>query len=132
MKPATQPRAKARHALGDMLSRALLLLVALAFASQTYLVQTHIHMPASGKAASPDVLDYQAPPAGHGKAPAKDDPANCPLCQQFASAGQFVTPAAAATLLPSFSVSVIEFVVVAANLVPAASHFWQGRAPPHA
>jgi hypothetical protein len=129
MKPVAQPRAKAGPALRGTLSRALVLLTLAAFVLQGYLVQTHIHFSKADGPSAADIYDAVQGTAHH-KAPSKDDPANCPLCQQFAAAGQFVTPAAAATLLPSFSVSVIEFVVVAANLVPAASHSWQGRAPP--
>jgi hypothetical protein len=127
-RPKTQVRAVAR----DVLSRALVLLTLIAFAFQGYLTQTHIHIRSAETAAVTDVLD-----GGFvtNKAPAKDlpvkgDESNCPLCQAFAGAGHFVTPASAAALLPSFTVSVIALVIRAIDATPAVSHIWLGRAPP--
>ncbi len=96
---------------------ALLLMVT--FSLQSYLTQTHIHF-------APQLAQKQAP----GKLPAKDDPANCPICQEMIQAGHFVTPAAATLLLPSAQVSVIEIAAPVAVIAQAASHAWRSRAPP--
>jgi hypothetical protein len=130
MRRVHRPRSKAQAAIRGALSRALVLVTLVAFLGQTYLVQTHIHMPATGKPAVVDLLDGAAPTSDHGKAPLKDDSANCPLCQQFASAGQFVTPAAAAILLPSLSISIIEVAAFVGDFAPPVTHIWRGRAPP--
>lgn len=98
---------------------ALLLLVT--FSLQSYLTQTHIH---TGSA----VAQKQAP----GKLPNKDDPANCPICQEMLQAGHFVTPSAASLLLPSAQVSVFRIVTRAVVVAQSASHAWRSRAPPQA
>jgi hypothetical protein len=113
------------------LSQALVLLTLAAFVLQGFLTQTHIHIVPVGAPASADTYDGVPGPA-HDKTPSKGDPANCPLCQQFASAGAFVTPAAAATLLPSLTVSVIEVAVPTAAFIARVTHIWRGRAPPRA
>ncbi|MEI9993965.1 MAG: DUF2946 family protein [Rhizomicrobium sp.] len=126
-----RPRAKVRAAPRGSLSRALVFLTLLAFALQGFVTQTHIHLPSSGGPALADLFDGKAAPSpGQDKSPSKNDPANCPLCQSFASAGHFVTPAAAATLLPFLSISVIAVAVQTTHAVPAVTHIWRGRAPP--
>lgn len=122
-------RTKSKTPARDALSRAVVLLTLLAFTFQGYLTQAHIHWLSAGAPVVADVFDG-APSPAKDKAPLKNDPANCPLCQQIAGAGQFVTPAAAAILLPSLSISVIEVVAAAAHFVAPASHSWRGRAPP--
>ena len=115
-----------------------MLVTLLAFSVQTYLTQTHIHMASEGRGAlaleqpiaSPVKALTQSPAVPKDKYPANEDPANCPLCQELIHAGQFVTPAAAAILLPSLSVSVIEIVAVATPFGRAVTHIWHGRAPP--
>ncbi|HXC55721.1 MAG TPA: DUF2946 family protein [Rhizomicrobium sp.] len=129
MNRAPRTKAGVRAAARSALSRALVLLTLLAFTLSGYLTQTHIHGQAVGAPAAVDIFDG-APGPAHDKDPSKNDPANCPLCQQFASAGHFVTPAAAAVLLPSLSVCVIEVAVVAVRFALPVSHSWRGRAPP--
>jgi len=97
------------------------LLLLMTFSVQSYLTQTHIHF-------APSMAQKQAP----GKLPSKDDPANCPVCQEMMQAGHFVTPAAASLLLPSAQVSVIEIATPVAVIAQAASHAWRSRAPPQA
>jgi len=122
----TKVRATARAAF----SHALVLLTLFAFTFQAFVTQTHIHVQPVGAPVAVDWFDGTKAPAKD--APAKNDEANCPLCQAFASSGQFLTPAAAAILLPSFSVSVLELVPLATKFVRSASHAWRGRAPPSA
>ncbi len=124
-------RAKARQRpLRGVLLHALVLLTLVAFTLQGFLTQTHIHR--RQPAGAPSIVDTfdGAPAKGGDKAPSKNSDQNCPLCQQFASAGSFVTPSAAATLLPAFSVSIIDVVVHAARTRIAVTHHWRGRAPP--
>lgn len=123
------------------------LLALLALAIQSFVVQTHIHIPqATGRAqtvsivalaqtilASPAadaVQDNQ--PAPRDRFPITEDPSNCPLCQEVAHSGQFVASAASLASVPlSATVSFIVFAEVA-PYVFAASHTWRGRAPPQA
>jgi hypothetical protein len=127
--------------------RALLALILFAFGSGTYLTQTHIHFTPELQAALAEVKhpnDKEAKPnlAGtfhHGGIPDKprqdpsnDDPANCPLCQEYLYAGNFVAPAAIDVLPPTLAVSAIAPDTTAIPHTWAISHNWQGRAPPSA
>ena len=123
----------------------LVFLALLALAVQSFVVQTHIHIPqVHGRAQTVSLITLAATavadkapvtadastPAPHDKYPINEDPSNCPLCQEVAHSGQYVTSAAALAALP-FSVTV-NFVVFNEALPSflAASHIWQGRAPP--
>jgi len=110
--------------------RALVYAVLVAFALQTYIVQTHIHF--APAALSQLAGGHEAVPQGsHDKYPANDDPANCPICQEILHSGQYLTPSAAALLLPTLAVSTIAMVDKALPHLSAPSHSWRGRAPPH-
>ncbi|MBV9043975.1 MAG: hypothetical protein JO348_10705 [Alphaproteobacteria bacterium] len=111
------------------MSRALILLTLVAFTLQGFLTQTHIHASLPGAPVAVDIFDGIKAPSPD-KVPSKNPDQNCPLCQQFASAGQFITPATAAVLLPSLSVSVIEVVAFVGDFAPPVTHSWRGRAPP--
>jgi hypothetical protein len=129
MRRAPRPKARAKTAFRGLASRALVLLTLVAFTLQGFLTQTHIHRIASNGAA-PAVDVFDGIPVKDDKAPTKNTDQNCPLCQQFASAGAFVTPTAAAALAPTLSVSVIQLVVIPAAQRIAITHIWRGRAPP--
>ena len=102
----------------------------LAFALQSYTTETHIHKPAlPGWAGIAAALDLDVP-VKNGKAPAKQDQQNCPICQGVAHAGAFVSPAAAAALAPTLSVQIIAAVLDAALPFNTLSHDWQSRGPP--
>ncbi len=122
-------KSRARAQTRGVLSQALIFLTLIAFTLQGFVTQTHIHARPVGAPAVVDLFDG-AKDTGPGKAPVKSDESNCPLCQAFASAGHFVTPAVAATLQPTFAISIIALVVRATNPAPQASHAWRGRAPP--
>jgi len=130
MNRALPARTKTRAAARGVFQHALVFLTLVAFTLSGFVTQTHIHAQPVGAPVSVDWFDGAKAPAKN--APSKNDEANCPLCQAFASSGQFLTPAAAAILLPSFSVSVIELVPLATTFVRTASHAWRGRAPPSA
>ena len=105
---------------------AVVLLATITFALQSYVTQTHIHFEfaeAKGIAAA-------VPHAPPGKHPFKETPANCPICQEIAMAGHYVTPGAAVLALPSQSVSIVPLEIGVRFIVEAVSHDWHGRAPP--
>lgn len=128
MQRIRQPGSRARAATRGMFSRTLILLILVAFSLSSYVTQTHIHVRPVGSAPVVDLFDGKVVPGKD--TPSKSDESSCPLCQAFASAGNFVTPAAAAILLPHFSVSVIQLVPLGTKLIVTASHAWRGRAPP--
>jgi hypothetical protein len=104
----------------------------LAFALQSYAVQTHIHerldLPAIAKANGNISID-----GAHAKKPAapskRDAPDDCPLCQLLYG-GQNVAPDALVSFLPLVSVLAIEIKLAALPHFDAVSHSWRGRAPP--
>jgi hypothetical protein len=132
MRRVSHPKARAKPAFRGLASRALVLLTLVAFTLSGFLTQTHIHpLTANGAAPVVDVFDgIPAHDNDNDKTPGKNTDQNCPLCQQFASAGAFVTPSAAAALAPTLSASVIQLVVVPAAQLIAITHIWRGRAPP--
>jgi len=100
------------------------LLAMLTFAAQSYVTQTHIHF---DSAESDIIAAAHVPP---GKLPSKETPANCPICQEIAMAGHYVTPGATVLTLPSQNVSIVPLEIVVRFIVEAISHDWHGRAPP--
>lgn len=106
--------------------RVVVLLALLTFALQSYVTQTHIHFELS----SANGIAAAAPLAPPGKHPFQETPANCPICQEIAMAGHYVTPGAAVLTLPSQSVSIVPLKIVVRFVVEAVSHDWHGRAPP--
>jgi hypothetical protein len=120
----------ARVETGRIWRLGVTLFALLAFALQSYTTETHIHKPAlpswAGIAAALDL----GVPVKNGKAPAKQDQQNCPLCQGVAHAGAFVSPATAAALAPTLSVQIIAAVLDAALSFNTLSHDWQSRGPP--
>jgi hypothetical protein len=124
----------------------MLLLGLFAVAIQSFVVQTHIHIPQYGRAQtvslftlvaaaianSPALAADRNATAPRDKYPINEDPSNCPLCQEFAHSGQFVASAAALVALPV--TATVHFIPWAEAAVPsfAITHIWQGRAPPQA
>jgi hypothetical protein len=117
------------------------LLALLALAIQSFVVQTHIHIPkGEGRVQTVSfiILAAQGLTSNHAVQGPRDnflideDPSNCPLCQEVAHSGQFVASAASLAYLPvTATVSFIVFTEVAPAIF-AASHTWRGRAPPQA
>jgi hypothetical protein len=120
-----------------------LVAAALSLAIQILVVQTHIHasppaprfqaigltgvVQSVGGATAPAVKTANAP---RDRYPINEDPANCPLCQEFAHSGQFVHSAAVLAYIPAWiSIHFILFSDLRPALL-AFSHSWQGRAPP--
>jgi len=114
------------------LRRALTLLALLTFAVQGYLVQTHIHGLPLTVAAMQAGTQAVSAPAQPDKSPLDNDSANCPLCQEFLHAGNFLLPAAIAALPPMLAVFAIVPATAPILAAKSASHLWIGRAPPQA
>jgi hypothetical protein len=102
------------------------LLAMLTFTVSSFVTQTHIHFDMIGSGGIVTAM----PDAPHGKHPFKETPANCPICQEIAMAGHYVTPGAAVLALPTQSVSIVPIVIAVRFIVEAVSHDWHGRAPP--
>lgn len=105
------------------------LLVAFAFALQSFLTQTHIHgMPQSF--GGPAIVKIAAgAPAGN-KTPADTSPLDCPYCQAIAHSGLFFMPAAPLLRLPvalAHSIIAPDFIQV---IKSAAILHQRSRAPP--
>ncbi|MGH6828421.1 MAG: hypothetical protein ACREFW_05895 [Rhizomicrobium sp.] len=99
------------------------LIALLTFTLQTYVVQTHIHTPSFefsgfGQVNHPSPLDN------------KDNPDNCPICQAFATAGFFVTPALVILALALSFIGASRFVALKTTAGPLLARNWQSRAPP--
>ena len=99
------------------------LAVLFAFTFQTYVVQTHIHAPGLEVSGFGQV-NHPSPPADKGN---QDD---CPICQAFASAGAFVTPALIILALALFFTDALPVIALRANAGPRLARNWQSRAPP--
>ncbi len=122
----------------------VLMIGLLALAVQSFVVQTHIHIPqGAGRAQTVSLVTLaatvvsdasgiksDAPAAPRDRYPINEDPSNCPLCQEVAHSGQFMQSAAVLAMLP-FAVSV-NFIIFDKALPSffAVSHIWRGRAPP--
>lgn len=107
----------------------LALLVAFAFALQSFLTQTHIHgAPASFGGFA--IVKIDAGSSGGSKAPADNSPLDCPYCQAIAHSGLFFMPAAPLLRLPvelAHSIIAPDFVQV---IKSAAILHQRSRAPP--
>jgi hypothetical protein len=113
-----------KEGFGAIWRRLVLAFTLVAFAQAGYFTQTHIHG-APGLAGN-SVLAQD----GHGKLPAPDDPAHCPLCQEYLLAGAYLVPPP--IILPTPAAAAFEAYRAPRELffVAAASHGWYGRAPP--
>ena len=111
----------------------LLWISLLALAIQLLVVQTHIHgLPFAG--ARDTVRASDVSPAGMAhtpdRFPVRDDPANCPLCQEFSHSGGYLHSTHIIDFLISSTIAAAwaDFAALPSGLhVP---HFWFGRAPP--
>lgn len=113
----------------DMGRNIVALLVAFAFALQSFLTQTHIHGAALAFDGPGIVKVDASPPAGN-KAPADNSPLDCPYCQAIAHSGLFFMPAAPLFRLPvelAQSIVAPDFVQV---IKSAAILHQRSRAPP--
>ena len=120
-------------------SRRLLLTLfcLLAFSFQSYIAQTHIHIPGTTDPGISALVSVHAPVSvnakkqgEHKQLPANDDTANCPLCQAVLHAGIFLTPALLVLLLPDTRAAIGPVLIVVPHREGAPSHAWHSRGPP--
>ena len=109
---------------------AIVFAMLLAILWQSFVTQTHIHTDPGGYATA--ITDSASAPTHlkAGQAPS-DLPATCPICQEIAHAGSYLSPTAVAFQPP---VPVNLWRTVTPTLAPTLrqrSHAWQSRAPPH-
>ena len=109
---------------GALWRRVLVILMVLAFGEASYVTQTHIHIPAVQTGAA--TLAH----TGHGNAPLPDDPAHCPLCQEYLLSGAYFIPPPIILPAPESLAIVFPSLVRILRFVATCSHGWQGRAPP--
>jgi len=116
-----------------------------AMATQSFVVQTHIHVGAAqvdfadGTQAFAQTLSAVvsaiAPTAdntSNEKTPSKHNPADCEFCRELARSGQLVVSTAAVAVLPVFATSRFIGFAAASPYLAAIAHGWQSRAPPQA
>ncbi len=111
---------------GDGFWRRLLVALTLAaFVQQGLVTQAHIHVAA---ATAPQPVAGTL--GGHGTGPVRDDPSQCPLCQEFVLAGAYLAPAAIVIPPPALALFHVTRPAPQAPHVDATSHAWLGRGPP--
>jgi len=98
------------------------LIALFAFTLQTYVVQTHIHAPGFEISGFGQVH--------HPSPPAKDSQDDCPICQAFATAGSFVTPALIILALALSFIDTSPVIALRTTTGPLLARNWQSRAPP--
>jgi len=102
-------------------------IVVLAFALQSFVAQTHIHLQTIDLAAATAPASNTP---GHNKSPADDGTAACPLCQAVANAGVYFAPTAPLLMPPVLRAGAIALPLLADMLGVAVAHSWHSRAPP--
>ena len=109
---------------------AIVFAMLLAILWQSFVTQTHVH--ANPGVYATAISDSASAPTRlkAGEAPS-DLPATCPICQEVAHAGSYLSPAAVA-LQPPVPVGLWRSVAPALSSTPRQrSHAWQSRAPPY-
>lgn len=108
-----------------------LLLALLAFSWQSFIVETHLHASKSGPvAASAGHADAHAHARAKTGQPPSDLPDSCPLCQEQASAGDYLLPTAIAFPAPEAGAVWFAATPTLALALHQRSHAWRSRAPP--
>jgi hypothetical protein len=103
--------------------RLLAAAVLLAFSFQSYLAQTHIH-----ETSAATTLTWHA--GQHNKAPADNNPLDCPFCQAVAHAASFLVPGVPLPFLAPEWIATSTSHLLLADKGPATRSNWQSRAPP--
>jgi hypothetical protein len=109
---------------GALWRRVLLILTVLVFVQASYVTQTHIHIPAAPAGTAALVQ------TGHDKAPLPDDPAHCPLCQEYLLSGAYFIPPPVVLPVPASLAIAFPGLIRVFRFVATHSHSWHGRAPP--
>jgi hypothetical protein len=98
------------------------LIAIFSFTLQTYVVQTHIHAPGFEVSGLGQV--------NHPSPLGKDNQDDCPICQAFAMAGTFVTPALIILALALSFIDASPIVALRTTAGPLVARNWRSRAPP--
>ena len=119
---------------GNAARLAITLVALFAFTLQSYVTQVHIHKLTPGNIAATQFESGKTSFGNQkqGKLPARDDPANCPICQEILLAGHYVTPSPVAWTPLSVETFTIPIAIVVSTIAQAYSHSWKSRAPPAA
>jgi hypothetical protein len=107
--------------------RLLVFLLLLCFVVQGTAVQSHVHFIRQASAIAANSSVSQVEPAQSGKG---DSPADCPLCQEAASAGAYVLPPVPVLPAPPPPVLWTAGATFAAFALLAQPLGWLSRAPP--
>lgn len=108
---------------------AILIAALLCFLWQTIVVQTHFHsqlVPVSAVSGANIAPQVSAP--NHQSE--SDDPANCPICQERAHAGAYLTPEPAVFQVSAEFDNWVGTAPAPGTVAANRSHSWQSRAPP--
>lgn len=122
-----------------MAKLALTFVVLFAVLVQSFITQSHVHFSAQADATFA-ISDAGGTVAksntgephqrDHRGVPSRDDPANCPFCQQIAVAGAFLSPFITTLQLPTEVGLLPQISTAVTAATQQLSHIWQGRAPP--
>ena len=106
----------------------VVLLVAFAFALQSFFTQTHLHRitPELGGG----VFQLVHPGQAGGSVPSDTNPLDCPYCQAVAHSGVFYQPPAPLLLLPTLQSEAAMFPATLLSSTKAGAISWRSRAPP--
>src|SRR5579871_1012547 len=106
----------------------VVLLVAFAFALQSFVTQTHLHRvtPELGGGIVQLVHTGQA----GGSVPSDTNPLDCPYCQAVAHSGVFYQPPPPLLLLPAMQSEAAMFPAALLSSTKAGAINWRSRAPP--
>ncbi|HEY2032670.1 MAG TPA: DUF2946 family protein [Rhizomicrobium sp.] len=115
----------------------LTLFCLLAFSLQSYIAQTHIHVPGTTDPGISAPVSSHTPVSAdvkkqseHKQLPGNDDTSSCPFCQTVLHAGAFLTPSLLVLFLPDTWAIAGAALVVAPHHERAPSHAWHSRGPP--
>jgi hypothetical protein len=120
---------RSAFARGEQGFRVFTLILALAFALQSFVTQTHIHGVGSvGETSIAKMLKGPAP----NPSPLDSSDNACAFCQAIAHSGAFFAPVAPIVLPPSTWTMPALLPVVVSVSFNVLAHSWQSRAPPKA
>lgn len=125
------PHIRSAATRGLSLPRLIVAVAILSFVFQSFLTETHLHIPG---VVDHDIFVFAETGAtSHGASRGKndaDDPAHCPLCQIAALVGAYVPPAPVVLGVALYAFVFAAFPTAIAPARPALVRSWYGRAPP--
>jgi hypothetical protein len=110
----------------DRLRTLLSLTVAVLFAFQCILVNSHVHLPTTPQ----EGATAQSAQADHHKTQTPDADTTCALCLAAALIGSYAPPPAILLLVPAEFLPLERTYFVRHHTIPAYHRAWQSRAPP--